>query len=150
MGHSVRIKVQMIFLAMLASIAFIAPPVNCAYSQQQTEQSLEPGWIYVNETHDWVFWVHSPSRVKRGDIAGIWVVRNSRTIENTSFGSFQSVRVFYEYNCTSRQSRASELSWHSRLNARGDNIGSRRGDSEWGNVPPQTILEDVMLVACRR
>jgi hypothetical protein len=151
MGNAVYFKVQSVFLAMLASIAFIALPMNRAYSQQKAEQSLGPGWIYVNEAQGWVFWVYLPSRVMRGVIAEIWAVWNYRAVQNEGFGNHQSRRDFSEFHCVYRQERSGSASWHSQLHAGGALVERYSHNlSDTRNPPPQTILEVIMLVACRR
>ena len=65
-------------------------------------------------------------------------------------GSIQSARNFNEFNCTSRQMRIAEVSFHTGVNAGGRILHSNFNPSDWVRVAPGTVGERLMNFACGR
>ncbi len=136
--------------AVIAVLGMI--PVSPA-AQPAFLASPGPEWVSVATTDDSIFWVHAATRSRSGSTAGIWVINNFQTLQPApanSHGSYQSTRGFHEYNCVSRQIRASDISWHPGLNAGGRSLYSVYEPAAWIRVAPGSVFALIMNFACGR
>lgn len=133
--------------------ALVMLPLSPA-AQPTAMASPGPGWVHLVLTIESDYWVHEPTRVRTGSIVGLWVLDNAHTLQpdrtGAVGGSWRSIRSFHEYDCSSRQRRSSELSFHTGPNGSGRTISTVRGPGAWERVPPETALDRIWAFACGR
>ena len=60
-----------------------------------------------------------------------------------------SSQIHEEFDCSKERVRALSLSSHSEHLARGKVLHSHNSPSDWTHIPPETVLFERFLIACR-
>lgn len=145
---------QKIYFLLAVLFAIVSLNGSVAHAQSDFSQSPGPGWVRAFANTESAYWVHRPSRVRNGHIVGVWVIGNFTRPRQEMTGSARSERRFIEYHCANRRSRSVEITYHSDLSARGDDIipsfGRIPPQEDWSVVPPDSFHEIIMNISCSR
>ena len=145
-------KIKLLAAALIAALCLGA---SAAHAQSDVAQSPGPGWVLVFTRPDSTHWVHLPSRVRRGNIVGVWRIDNWPGRRESFLGRTSNATSglsFTEYDCSLRQLVTRQSDIYFELNARNDNFMRSNDfiDGVWRPISPGSFPEIVLNIACRR
>lgn len=110
-----------------------------------------PGWVRASVRENISYsYIHEPTIVRRGDIAISWIFNNFPNPQADSSGMIVRSNMYLsEFDCIGRRSRVSDGRHFSDWGGSGQ---SRMISLifDWQAVPPGSITEGGMLLACQR
>lgn len=143
-------NIKLLAVALLATVSLSG---SVAHAQSDVPQSPGPGWALVVSSSEWTTWAHLPSRVRNGAIVSMWLVTNYSNPRQLIYGPERSNRSLSEYDCRNRNFRPIQHTAHSQIHAR-DNPGiyfyMTQPQYSWSPIPPNSLLEQLMNIACGR
>jgi hypothetical protein len=148
-------QMQKIKLLAAALIAALCLGASTVHARPDASQSPGPGWVLAFTRPDSTHWVHLPSRVRRGNIVGVWRIDNWPGRRESFLGRASndtSALSFTEYNCNLRQFVTIQHDTYFEIHARNDNFmrSSDVIDGVWRPISPGHVQEIVLDIACRR
>lgn len=111
-------------------------------------QGPGPGWVNSASNDFSVHWMYLPSRSRKGDRVQAWTITN--TIDGRGRLGDRSDRLLSEYDCRNRSVRILYFSYFSGFNATGRALGVDSKPSEPLPIPPATVGELELRLACER
>jgi hypothetical protein len=136
-------------------IAFIVTSFfSVAHAQIDPSNSPGPGWVFaLPEERSWG-WVHMPSRVRDGNVVGVWLLHNYASPMRDvilQIPYHNSIRAFVEFDCSRRRTKGFHYDYYAGLNAKDLILMAEPPSSiQWYPVAPDTWVERIMHMACRR
>jgi hypothetical protein len=120
-------------------------------SVEEMSRTRGAGWILGGANNNvGTFYLHQPTMVRQGSVMQAWVINNLwEPDRNTRNFRYTSTLSRVEYDCIARRFRFFDVQWFSDRGASGENQ-SVGGVGEWGAIPPGSIAETNMNVACQR
>jgi hypothetical protein len=121
-------------------------------SPDEMSRTSGSGWIRVADLDgDNHSFVHGPTIVRQGGNARSWILNNFLNPEPLDSSGFmqRSNKYLAEFDCSGRRIRVSDTYVFSDWGASGPSRRISVGD-QWQAVPPGSITEGSMLLACQR
>jgi hypothetical protein len=138
----------------LAAVLFVfTNSISFAQQSRQDPAFTSPGsgWQLVGDLEGAVIWVHPTSRQRQGNSVQIWEMQNSKIGHAVCLPGWpcsMSSRTLLEFNCRERTVRQLSTSTHTSVNASGRTIDREDAARGWRHIPPGTIVQDMMRIAC--
>lgn len=90
-----------------------------------------------------------PSTIRKsGNRVKMWTLSDLHNPKELAGVQFLSMKGQYEYDCKKEQLRPLHLTFHTESMGRGEVISKVDSNTKWEPVPPKSIAEDFLKVAC--
>lgn len=106
------------------------------------------GWEKLDSNDKLIYYVDLSTRRREGNRVKMWTLNDFKTIQNAQGALYWSVKTHYEFDCIKFESRGLLLSVHSEKMGEGEEMHNGPFEPEWGAVPPNSILETYLKIAC--
>ena len=137
----------------LGLVFLFASFFSVAHAQIDPSKSPGPGWVLaLTEERSWA-WVHMSSRVRDGNVVGVWLLHNYASPWRSRFAlrETRSTRAFVEFDCFRRRTKGFHYDQYADLNAKDlISVAEPSSSIQWYPVAPDTWFERIMYMACRR
>jgi hypothetical protein len=108
-------------------------------------------WVKVSEIEDTSFYFNHSTIHKEGDKVKMWALMDYKTAKQTIDGKlYFSDMSQEEYDCKKVLRRTLYLSTYSKNMRRGNIVFSSTLVGQWVHIPPNSIIEDLWNIACRK
>jgi len=105
-------------------------------------------WVNVAWTDSSDFYIDPATIRKDGNLVRVWQLHNHK--QRNKNGEL-SDRVRWEYDCKQERARILSFSSHSEPMAGGKNLfQSSSEDIEWAHIPPNSVKETMLKIACAK
>lgn len=85
---------------------------------------------------------------KAGKRVKMWVLFDNKTVSIVDGKPFMSVKSQAEYDCEEEKFKTLYLFFHAEKMGRGGMVLSRPGPDKWGVIPPDSVSETLLEIAC--
>jgi hypothetical protein len=104
-------------------------------------------WVKIGGSDTFVTYIDRSSIVKNGSLRKIWVILDFKEKQEDRFLSERSSE---EFDCRQRLYRTRDIRSFSGQMGQGQTVThTPLGDSDWGEIPPDSIVETAFKVACK-
>ena len=101
--------------------------------------------------HSYEFCVDLATIHKRGDLVKIWTLLDYTASKQSPRGrAYLSQKAQHEFDCDGDRSRLIFVSQHSGNMGGGETVYSDGNPETWKPIPPESVLESIRNVACKR
>lgn len=107
-------------------------------------------WIRVGATEQANYYIDSELLNRAGSHVVIWALRDFPYSHLGAGGYYLSTKDELEIDCANQRLRRIFTSDHPRRMGGGDFVFSEHGPMSWNKVPPDTIMQRLVDVACLR
>jgi hypothetical protein len=119
------------------------------YPCKSTDSSSIARWVKVSESPKYDSYADNTTLSRSGDLAKVWILAEIKVAETLAGRPVRSSKTQYEVECRRRGVRSLATTYYDGHGGRGRVIHSTGAETDWGGVPPDTLIEAVHDFACR-
>ena len=113
--------------------------------------SASAKWVSAGRTDTLTAYIDPATVRTTGHTVRVWQLYDYKSAQSSSDGkSYLSTRSRYEYDCNEKRTREILIRAHLKNMGAGKVVGTVSSPGEWNPIPPDSILETIWEIACRK